>query len=193
MFRTLETLEFHSRVPIAPDRAYAYLSDPRHLDGLTPGWLRFRLVDAELPPLTLGSEIDYDFRWRGLPMVWRSRITDWRPPERFSYEQVRGPYRHFRHDHLFFEQESGTLVVDRVVFLPPGGRLAAWLFVSCELKRIFAFRARLLDGRFPWASTPSPRETLPRLIQSGAWNESSIQQQPSRRRSSPYFQRRTPT
>jgi ligand-binding SRPBCC domain-containing protein len=51
-----------------------------------------------------------------------SRITDWEPPHRLTYEQARGPYRWFRHEHSFETEGDGTRVVDKVIYRAPGGQ-----------------------------------------------------------------------
>lgn len=114
-------------------------ADPRRLDRLTPGW--FRLRPLALPPtLERGATIDYRLRWRGLPLRWTSLVTDWDRPRYFAYEQARGPYRFFRHEHAFEETEDGILVRDRVEFRGPAGRFVDRLVTLPDLARIFRFR-----------------------------------------------------
>lgn len=147
------------RLPAEREALFELFSDPRLLDTLTPPWFRLRPL-GELPRrLRAGSEISYRLRWRGVPLRWTSRITDWRPPGFFAYEQLRGPFRYFRHEHSFEASGGGTEVVDRVVFRAPGGSLADRLIAGPDLRRIFAFRERQAR-RFPMGlgtdSLPDP-------------------------------------
>ena len=48
-----------------------------------------------------------------------SRVTELERPTRFVEEQVRGPFRWFRHEHLFEADDAGTLMTDRVSFQAP--------------------------------------------------------------------------
>jgi ligand-binding SRPBCC domain-containing protein len=63
-------------------------------------------------------------------------------------EQVRGPYRRWRHEHVFRSLGTGTLAGDRVDHQVPGGPLLDRLIVRPDLERIFRFRAQALARRF---------------------------------------------
>jgi len=71
-------------------------------------------------------------------------IPVWDPPRRFVDEQRVGPYRWWRHEHLFYAAGDGTLVLDRVQYGVVGGAVINALFVAPELRKIFAFRRRKL-------------------------------------------------
>jgi ligand-binding SRPBCC domain-containing protein len=131
-------------VPVPRDRAFAFFSSPRNLEAITPPWLRFRILDQSTPDIGEGTEFTYRLRLHGIPLTWKSRIADWRPPERFVDVQVRGPYAVWRHTHELDEQDGGTVIRDRVRYrLPLGriGRLVAGGLVDADVRRIFAFRA----------------------------------------------------
>ena len=52
-----------------------------------------------------------------------SRITELEAPHWFVDEQVRGPFRSFRHEHAFIPgaDGDGTIMIDHVVFDRVGG------------------------------------------------------------------------
>ena len=135
-------------LPRRPDEVFDFYADAFNLERLTPSWLRFRVLTP--PPIVMaaGVEIDYRLRLRGLPMGWRSRITEWAPPHRFVDEQARGPYRRWVHTHTFTAQDGGTLVVDRVEYGMLGGWLADRLLVRRDLRRIFTYRQQRLAEVF---------------------------------------------
>jgi ligand-binding SRPBCC domain-containing protein len=119
------------------------------LNTLTPSWFDLEPQAHELQTLAPGVEITYRLRWRGIPLRWTSRIVDWEPPVRLTYEQVQGPYRWFRHEHLFEAEGTGTRVIDTVLYRAPGSRPIDRLLVRPDLKRIFRHReqaARLAFG-----------------------------------------------
>ena len=133
---------------------FAYFSDPRNLEAITPPWLRFEVLGASTPEIAEGTEIDYRLRLRGVPLRWRSRIVLWDPPLRFVDEQVVGPYRLWRHLHGFWPDGDATVVRDRVEYAAPGGPLVQRLLVAPDLARIFDFRARALRAHFAGRPTP---------------------------------------
>lgn len=147
------TYAYRFHLPVDRDAVFALFADPRWLDRLTPPWFRLRPLEEIPETLGVGSEISYRLRWRGLPFVWTSVMTDWRAPAFFAYEQKRGPYRFFRHEHFFEDAAGGTDVLDRVLYRAPGGTLADRLIAGPDLRRIFAYRERralrlFRDGMF---------------------------------------------
>jgi ligand-binding SRPBCC domain-containing protein len=132
---------------------FAFFANPKNLDALTPGFLRFRFVGEPPATLTAGAVLHYRIRLYGVPVDWQSRIEVWEPPACFVDLELRGPYSMWRHTHTFEDAGGGrTLVKDSVEFaLPMGplGTIAYYLFVARSLERIFDFRAermRVLMG-----------------------------------------------
>ncbi len=160
-------LEFTFALPIGVEPAFEFFSRASNLNRVTPPWFRFEILSPQPIRMTLGTRIDYRLRWRGLRLRWRSRVTDWEPPGYFVYEQERGPYRAFRHEHLFLPEAGGTRVVDRVQFRAPGGAAVKRWIVEPELRRIFAYRAAaarvLFADQSPSISTRSEPSTESRL------------------------------
>ncbi|MFG2109756.1 SRPBCC family protein [Micromonospora chersina] len=76
--------------------------------------------------VALGDEVT--FRAHHFGLVWRmtSRITAYEPPRRFVDEQVRGPFRALRHEHVFDDLGDGrTRMTDRMTVSAPLGLLGA--------------------------------------------------------------------
>lgn len=130
------------------DEVFTFFSDARNLEHLTPPWLRFEVLTPEPIEMTAGALIDYRLRWRGLPIRWRTEIEVWEPTVRFVDRQIRGPYRLWRHEHLFEEHRGGTMVEDRVEYAAIGGRLAHNLVVNRDVETIFAYRRGALKSIF---------------------------------------------
>ena len=72
-----------------------------------------------------GEEVTWRAWHFGVPIRMTSRITAMTEPEYFVDEQVRGPFRSFRHEHEFRSNGPGTLMIDRVKFTAPLGPLGA--------------------------------------------------------------------
>jgi len=122
---------------------FAFFSEARNLEAITPAFLRFRILTP--PPIEMreGTLIDYRLSLFGVPFAWRTRIEVWQPDRRFVDVQLEGPYRSWRHTHEFSDAPGGTLVRDTVEYqlpLGPLGDLAHALFVRRALRRIFDHR-----------------------------------------------------
>jgi ligand-binding SRPBCC domain-containing protein len=138
------TFESTQVVPTPLEEVFAFFSDARNLEKITPPWLSFHVVTPGPIEMREGTIIDYELRVHGLPLRWRSEITRWDPPHAFVDEQLRGPYREWVHLHTFEEAEGGTRIGDRVTYAVPGGRLVERLLVRRDIERIFAHRSRVI-------------------------------------------------
>lgn len=167
---SMYVLERTQWVPRPLEETFAFYADPRNLARITPDWLGFRIVGFEPPAGAAAARsgasaissadtpvvqndllIHYSVRPLGFPQRWTSRIADWDPPHRFVDEQVRGPYRLWRHLHEFRPVRGGTELSDRVAYeLPfgPLGRLAHLLLVRRQLASIFDYRERAIAELF---------------------------------------------
>jgi ligand-binding SRPBCC domain-containing protein len=78
-----------------------------------------------------------------------SRITALEFPQSFVDEQVRGPFKSFRHVHEFEATPTGSVMTDRVEFTAPfgpAGRLVERLVLRRYLERLIANRGIFLAG-----------------------------------------------
>lgn len=96
---------------------------------------------------------DQEVTWRarhfGIPLTMTSRITRLDFPRSFTDEQVRGPFKAFRHVHDFAATATGSIMVDRVEFTAPLGvlgRAVERLFLARYLERLIAQRGGFLAG-----------------------------------------------
>jgi ligand-binding SRPBCC domain-containing protein len=128
---------------------FPFFADAGNLQTITPDWLKFEILTPRPMVMRPGALIDYRLRVHGLPLRWRTEITEWQPPHRFVDQQVRGPYHLWHHTHTFVEQNGGTLCRDEVVYRPRGGWLMNALFVRRDVARIFAYRQARLTELFP--------------------------------------------
>ncbi|MEE3370793.1 MAG: SRPBCC family protein [Planctomycetota bacterium] len=138
---------------------FSFFADAFQLERITPGWLHFAVLASRPLDIQAGTLIDYRLRLHGLPIRWKTRIRDWQPPFRFVDEQLKGPYRHWHHEHTFLEAGPDTLVRDIVDYRVPGGALIHSLFVKHDLRRIFQFRQAALSRLFRGPGGSTSRQT----------------------------------
>ncbi len=127
-------------LPAAIEPVFDFFADAGQLERITPPWVNFRVTTPMPIEIQKGTLIDYRLRLRFVPIRWRTLISDWTPTSQFVDEQLKGPYRLWRHLHEFEECEEGTLVRDSVEYRVPGGKLIERLFVRRDLRRIFEYR-----------------------------------------------------
>jgi ligand-binding SRPBCC domain-containing protein len=139
-------------LPRPRDEVFAFFSDARNLQRITPAFVEFRVLTPDPIDMRAGAVIDYRLKLRGVPIRWRTKITAWEPPVRFEDVQLRGPYAEWIHTHTFEEQDYGTLVRDAVRYRLRGPsvvtRAINALLVAPDTKRIFEFRHKALEAIF---------------------------------------------
>jgi ligand-binding SRPBCC domain-containing protein len=91
----------------------------------------------------LGETVTWQAKHFGVTWKMTSKITELEEPVRFVDEQVRGPFRRFRHEHCFEEVDGGTLMIDRITFdapLGPMGDLVEKLVLGAYLPKLIEER-----------------------------------------------------
>ena len=142
----IETLKREMISPVSLQEAFAVFENPYNLAKITPPWLNFRILTPNLQ-MRLGAEIDYEFRWMGIPLRWKTRITEYEPPFHFVDEALKSPYLLWRHRHTFRALPQGALISDRVDYALPFGILgsaAHRLIVRHQLDEIFNYRQKVI-------------------------------------------------
>ena len=137
-------------LPLSIEEAFVFFRDPRNLNSIIPDWLEFTMVGPRGKlQVSEGVELDYTIHWFGLRFRCRSRIEEYRPPERFTGVQLAGPYLSWRHLHTFAPMPEGTLLREEVTYRIPARALFFERLINRQLKNIFAYRA---TGIAAWAT-----------------------------------------
>jgi ligand-binding SRPBCC domain-containing protein len=71
----------------------------------------------------LGQSVTWRARHFGIWWGMTSQITELEEPDRFVDEQLRGPFKTFRHEHGFRTAPGGTEMLDSISFQAPLGPL----------------------------------------------------------------------
>jgi hypothetical protein len=143
------------------EEIFAFFSDARNLDTLTPPWVGFRILTPEPIDMRRGTLIDYRIRIHGIPLRWRTEIIDWDPPHRFVDLQLRGPYRWWHHEHRFERCGEETRIIDDVEYRAPFHWISHPLFVQRDVERIFDYRAQALGRLFGVKNASISRTSSP--------------------------------
>jgi ligand-binding SRPBCC domain-containing protein len=97
----------------------------------------------------LGQQVQWRARHFGLRFNMTVAITEMNRPSHFQDVMVKGPFRYFRHDHTFTQQDQGTLMVDLLEFaspVPPFGSVVDALVLRHYLKHFLQTRNRFLKA-----------------------------------------------
>lgn len=118
--------------------ASMHASGERAVNGVTTGIMK------------LGDTVTWRARHFGLIFRMTSAITEYEYPCRFVDDQLRGPFRRWRHEHTFAARANGeTVMTDVVEFQSPLGPLGS-LADRLVLDRYMRY---LLRERNTWLKT----------------------------------------
>ncbi len=122
--------------------------------------MNFKITSGDLPEeIYKGQIITYKVSpVLGIPLNWKTEITEVQKNKLFIDEQKKGPYKLWHHEHHFEQQKDGVLMTDEVHYalpLGPLGTLAHTLFVKKQLEEIFEFRRKKVEEIFKTSPGPS--------------------------------------
>ena len=97
--------------------------------------------------IEFGETVTWRAKHFGVWHTLTSKITGFDFPYSFTDEMVTGAFKSFKHQHLFFSQNDGTLMIDIFEFESPFGifgNLANVLFLKNYLRKLLQNRNRLI-------------------------------------------------
>lgn len=132
-------------MPVSPEQAWAFFSNPNNLLTITPPFLNLRITNNVYgDEIYTGQMITYKVKpLLGIPMFWLTEITHVEPLKMFVDEQRKGPYKLWHHQHHFKTIDGGVEMTDIVHYaLPfgPLGRIVHPIIVKTQLDKIFNYR-----------------------------------------------------
>ena len=148
----MRTFEREQFLAISIEQAWDFISNPRNLARITPASLDFRVVSPVPEYVHEGLTIEYRVRpLLGIAVKWVSVIKNIRQPYTFTDEQIKGPYRYWKHTHTLKEAPGGVIMVDKIDYSPPLDGICPWIntfIVLPQLNAIFDFRSETLGQLF---------------------------------------------
>lgn len=126
---------------------FAWHLRERAFERLTPPWLDVQVKGAA-ERLSLGMNVELTVRKFGVPLKCTFKVTELEADKKFVDEQIKGPFAHWRHQHLFQSRgENGSLMNDQIAIgLPVGflSELFAGPFMDLNLYSMFRYRHEVL-------------------------------------------------
>ena len=126
----LYTLSSTQFIEKSIDEVFTFFSKPENLSVITPSKLGFKILTPTPIEMGPGRIIDYQIYLLGIPIHWRTLITDYNPPNMFIDQQIKGPYNMWHHTHTFHKVEGGVEIKDKVVYSIPFGILASAMILN---------------------------------------------------------------
>lgn len=133
------------------DEVFEFFADAGNLERITPPELNFQIITPQPIDIKNGALIDYKLKLRGIPITWKTEITQWNPPFDFVDSALKSPYKQWIHLHSFEEGKNGETIMRDIVRyrlpLEPLGDIAHF-YVKKELKYIFDYRYKIIEEIF---------------------------------------------
>jgi ligand-binding SRPBCC domain-containing protein len=130
---------------------FEFFADAGNLERITPPELNFQIITPQPIDIKKGALIDYQLKLRGIPITWKTEITQWNPPFDFVDTALKSPYKQWIHLHTFEDGDAGeTIMRDQVRYrlpLEPLGDIAHF-YVKKELAYIFDNRYQVIEEIF---------------------------------------------
>lgn len=141
------------KIPVSLKEAWNFFSNPANLQAITPGHMGFRIISKHHgEKMYTGQLIEYKVSpFLNIPLYWMTEITHAEELKYFIDVQRKGPYSLWHHQHHFKEIEGGVEMTDVVHYKNPLGfigKIADFLFIKRQLKKIFEYRFTKVEGLF---------------------------------------------
>lgn len=150
----MKLYRLHARqcLPISTQEAWAFLSNPKSLNVITPKAMKFRVLSGGERYIFAGQVIQYTVKpFPFYKTRWITEITHVVEEEHFVDEQRFGPYSFWHHKHFIRDLGYGVELEDVVDYRMPFGCLGRGLhamFVKSRVLEIFQYRQQELSALF---------------------------------------------
>jgi ligand-binding SRPBCC domain-containing protein len=142
-----------SVIRTTPEELFAFHELPDAFLRLLPPGEKIRVIQVA-SNLNAGSRTIVKIRIAFLWVTFESLHTAYDPPHSFEDQQVRGPFRSWRHRHIVQPHPDGAILIDDIEYTPPFGflgRAVDGIVIKPRLRKVFAFRHRVTRE---WLESP---------------------------------------
>ena len=97
--------------------------------------------------IELGETVTWRAKHLGVWQTLTSTITEFDYPNSFTDEMVKGAFKSFSHEHLFFAVNGQTVMKDIFIFETPYGwlgRLVNYIFLGAYMERLLVKRNQVI-------------------------------------------------
>jgi len=97
--------------------------------------------------IELGETVTWRANHLGVWQTLTSKITEFDYPNSFTDEMVKGAFKSFKHEHLFFAINGQTVMKDIFIFETPYGwlgRLVNYIFLGAYMERLLVKRNQVI-------------------------------------------------
>jgi len=123
--------------------AFNFHSDTNNLVKISPDNIKVGIMNLELP-LKVGSIIELKISQFGIiSNNWKMQIENLKPFNLITDKMISGPFKYWKHDHIFTEKNGKTLMTDSLNYeLPFGfiGKIADKLILNRMIRKQFEIR-----------------------------------------------------
>jgi len=129
---------------------FTFFTTPKNLAQFTPPDLNLTLLTAP-DILALGARIVWQGRRRGISQKIIQEVATFDLEKLIIVEQKQGPFARWVQAHHFESSATGTRIVEKIDFDPPGGLLGRMISANAirgDLEKISAYRDKKLRELF---------------------------------------------
>ena len=141
----LSSFNFQTTLPYSSQAVFAWHTQPGAFERLNPPWRPVRITSSS-GSIQVGAKVSIQLPLFGpISIPWDLSHTSYTPNQEFRDEQIRGPFKKWRHDHQFIAHDSASMtMLDTVQFQLPIYLKPLAPIMMQELTRLFRFRHSIL-------------------------------------------------
>jgi ligand-binding SRPBCC domain-containing protein len=149
---SIHTFTASQFIPSPVKTVWDFFSSPANLSLITPPEMKFKILSDQTASIYNGQRIRYKVSpFSGLTVNWVTEIVDVDAHHSFTDIQSKGPYKIWRHRHVFYEEANGTRMTDEVNYeigYGPFGNMLLPL-IKKRIETIFDYRKTKIIELFP--------------------------------------------